>query len=145
PALPFERLQADEQEVPGEARVGAVGRVAVADRPDGEHLPQRLLGAREPIEEGESRRTDGAAAVRPRQRGGVEEDAGGPLLLRPGRFSLHTRRRYVHMLRQNLHVALLPAYAEKIGPAAVAALRFRLSGSGRRGASPGSGSPRALW
>ncbi len=69
---------ADQQRIPGERRERLVGRVAVAGRPERQHLPEPLPRARQVIEEPDRLRPQLADPPRPRQRGRVQQDAARP-------------------------------------------------------------------
>ena len=77
PAARAQLLQVDQQHVAGERRRAHVGRVAGPDVAQRQHLPQALAAHHQPVDEMARRRAEVARAVRARQRGGMEQDAGG--------------------------------------------------------------------
>src|SRR5690606_33006554 len=78
PPLGDELLDGDQVVVAGERAERLVGAVAVAGWAQGHHLPQALPGLLEEVEPGDRLAAQLADAVRPRQRGGVEQDARAP-------------------------------------------------------------------
>src|SRR5690606_10690858 len=78
PPLGDELLDGDQVVVAGERAERLVGAVAVAGWAQGHHLPQALPGLLEEVEPGDRLAAQLADAVRPRQRGGAEQDARAP-------------------------------------------------------------------
>ena len=73
---PFQkRLQIDQQRIAGEGREALIRRIAVAGRPQGQHLPQRLPAGGQEIDELVRARPQIADAETARQRRGVQQDA----------------------------------------------------------------------
>jgi hypothetical protein len=70
----------------GKGRQAHVGRIARPHRVDGQQLPQRLSGGVQPVDHAVCIRPEVTRAVRPRQRGDVQQDAGA------ARGQFHARR-----------------------------------------------------
>ena len=74
-ALCDERLGRDQQRIAGKCRRTGVRRITEAGRPERQHLPQRLAGARQVLEEGDRRWSEVADAEAAWQRAGVQQHA----------------------------------------------------------------------
>ena len=72
-----EIVERDHQRIARERGERLVGRVAVAGRPEREHLPETLRHARETVEPAMRLRADLTDAVPAGKRGGMKQDAGG--------------------------------------------------------------------
>src|ERR1700754_1592492 len=79
PAPLDQHFEGDEQRVAGEGGDGGVGRGAVADGVEREHLPESLLGGGEEVGEGEGRGAEVADAARGVERRDMKEKAGGAI------------------------------------------------------------------
>jgi hypothetical protein len=75
-----EQIEADQQRIAGERGEALVGRVAVARRPEWEHLPERLPGAHQEVDEALRLGAEIADPVPARQRGRVEKNSAAALL-----------------------------------------------------------------
>src|SRR5262249_7455775 len=83
-AFVAQALEADQQRVAREGREALVRRIAVARRPQWEHLPQTLVRALQEVEEPLRRRAQLTDPVRARERGGMQQDAAPPRPLHSG-------------------------------------------------------------
>ena len=94
-AVGDQAVGADEEDVARERGQGLVGRVAVPRGPQRQRLPPRLARSGEAIDPRERRRAEVADAVRGRQRGHVQQDAGGAVA-RPERRRRHAQACLIH-------------------------------------------------
>src|ERR1700678_583607 len=77
PAAIGEPLQADQQRISGESGSRRIRRVAEAERPEGQHLPQTLTRRRKKIRERISRRTKVSNPATRRERRGMKQNSAG--------------------------------------------------------------------
>src|SRR2546421_603117 len=69
------RDQGDQELIAGESRNAGVGRIAIPQRAERQHLPKMLFGTREEIDELVRRRTQVADATARWQGRGMQQDA----------------------------------------------------------------------
>ena len=79
PAVLGQQIRADQERIAGEGRQALVGGVAIACRPQWEHLPKALAGGIEEVHEPIGARPEVADTIGPGQGGRVKDDTAGSM------------------------------------------------------------------